>query len=113
MGKGGGFKGMPGGMQGLMQQAQKMQADLQKAQEKAKKELVDAQSGGGMVKLKMNGEYEIIELTISPDVIDPNDPEMLQDLIKAAFSEASAAVQRNTKSAMEAVTGGISIPGMF
>ena len=113
MAKGGGFKGMPGNLQGLMQQAQKMQDELQKAQSQAKLEVVEAQAGGGMVKIRLDGNYRIVLLDIDPDVIDPTDKEMLQDLIKAAFADAVQQVQEKIKSAVSKVTGGVEIPGMF
>jgi hypothetical protein len=113
MGKGGGFKGMPNNMNGLVQQAQKMKQEMELAQNKVKEKVFDSQSGGGMVKVSMNGDYQIISLSISPDVIDPSDPEMLQDLVKAAFSEAIQSVRDFSQNEMSRITGGISIPGLF
>jgi nucleoid-associated protein EbfC len=113
MSKGGGFKGMPGNLQGMMQQAQKMKEDMEKAQSKLKNQEFDAQAGGGMVKIKMKGEYELVSLEISREVIDPNDKEMLEDLVKAVISEVIATIKNCSQNEMSKVTGGVSIPGLF
>jgi DNA-binding YbaB/EbfC family protein len=113
MGKNSGFKGMPNNMNGLVQQAQKMKQEMELAQNKVKEKVFDSQSGGGMVKVSMNGDYQIIDLFISPDVIDPSDPEMLQDLLKAALSEAIQRVRDFSQNEMSRVTGGLNIPGLF
>lgn len=82
----GGFGG--GNMQQLMRQAQKMQEQLVKAQEELENKTYDASSGGGMVNCKVSGKHQVLELTIKPEAIDPEDPEMLQDMIIAAVNEA-------------------------
>ena len=82
----GGFGG--GNMQQLMRQAQKMQQQLQETQEKLQEAEYEASSGGGMVSVKVNGKHELVSLTIDPQVVDPDDVEMLQDLIQAAVNEA-------------------------
>ncbi len=102
-----------GNMQNLMKQAQKMQAEMQKKQEELKEKVYEVQTGGGAVKLKINGEREIIELILDEDVVDKDDIEMLQDLIIAAFTEANSQIDKDTESAMGAMTGGMNIPGLF
>jgi hypothetical protein len=108
-----GFGGFPGNMQGLMQQAQKMQKDLQKAQEEAENFEAEGSAGGGAVKFKMNGRYEVLSVEIKPEAVDPSDVEMLQDMVKAAANDAIAKVRENTQSKMSKVAGGMNIPGLF
>lgn len=107
-----GFGGIPGNMQGLLKQAQKMQEDLKKAQEKSEQITAEAQSGGGMVRVVVNGKNRIIELRIEKDVINPDDPEMLQDLVIAAVNEAANKVQEAQKAELAKITGGLNIPGL-
>src|SRR5919206_3014261 len=92
----------------LLQQAQEMQAQLLKAQEEAKNETVDASAGGGMVTVKANGAGEIVELKIDPKAIDPDDPELLADMVTAAVNEAL----RNAKSLVESKMGQVLPPGL-
>jgi DNA-binding YbaB/EbfC family protein len=108
-----GFPGMPGGMQGLMKQAQKMQEDLARAQQEAEQFSAEGSAGGGMVKVVVSGKYEIQSVAIARDVVNPDDIEMLQDLIVAASNEALEKVKQNLKAQMTKVTGGMSIPGLF
>lgn len=108
-----GFGGMPGNMQEIMKQAQKMQEKLLRAQEDTEKLTVESAAGGGMVKVSMNGKYQIIDIQIEKVVINPDDAEMLQDLIKAAVNEATVRVQDTIKSEMSKVTGGMNLPGLF
>lgn len=83
------FGGFPGGnMQQLMRQAQKLQQQMEKAQEDLDTREYEAQAGGGMVKAKVNGKRELVSLTIDPQIVDPEDVEMLQDTIQAAVNEA-------------------------
>ncbi|GAB1365427.1 YbaB/EbfC family nucleoid-associated protein [Candidatus Cloacimonadaceae bacterium] len=105
----------PGGknMQQLMKQAQKMQADMMKQQEELENQIYSASSGGGMVKVEMNGKHEIISLKIEPQVVDPDDVEMLEDLILAALQEVSSKVSEASSEAMNKLTGGMKIPGLF
>ena len=96
MGKFGGFGGgggFPGGgnMQQLLKQAQKMQADMQKAQEELKSLEIEADSGGGMVTVVVSGEKKLISIKIKPEAVDPDDVEMLEDMILAAYNEAYTA----------------------
>lgn len=104
-------------MQQMMKQARKMQEQLAAAQENLKSQTVDASAGGGMVKVTVNGEMELVNLTIDPDALDPDalDPEdvdMLQDMIMAAVNEAVRGVNELANKQMGAITGGLNIPGM-
>jgi DNA-binding YbaB/EbfC family protein len=98
----------------LLKQAQQMQAEMAKAQEELKGETVEASAGGGMVKVKMSGDMNLEEITISPEAIDPEDPELLQDMVTAAVNEAIRAAQELMQSKMGAVTGGLGggLPGL-
>jgi hypothetical protein len=93
-------------MNKMLQQAQQMQADLAKAQEEAANEVVEASAGGGMVTVKANGAGEILEIAIDPKAIDPDDPELLADMVLAAVNEAL----RSSRSLMESKMSGL-IPG--
>lgn len=104
---------MPGmNMQQMMKQARKMQEQLAAAQENLKTQSVDASAGGGMVKATVNGEMELTSLTIDPDACNPEDVEMLQDMIMAAVNEAIRGVNELANKQMGAITGGMNIPGM-
>ena len=92
----------------LFRQAQEMQAQMMEAQEQAKQEVVEASAGGGMVTVKANGGGEIVEIRIDPKAIDPDDPEMLSDLVLAAVNEAL----RSSRSLMESKLSGMLPPGM-
>jgi DNA-binding YbaB/EbfC family protein len=92
----------------LMQQAQEMQAQMAQAQEEISKEVVEASAGGGMVTVKANGAGEILEITIDPKAIDPEDPEMLADLVLAAVNEAL----RSARNLMESKLSGMMPPGL-
>lgn len=100
-------------MQSMLKKARKMQEDVQKAQEEAKKQTVDVTVGGGAVTLTMNGDKQITALKISKDAIDPEDPEMLEDLITTAVNEASRKADEMAKKVMQQVTSGLGLPGMF
>ncbi len=96
----------------LMRQAQKMQEEMMKAQEEAKKKTVEATAGGGMVTVVASGADEIISIKIEKDVVNPEDVEMLQDLILAASNEALRRAQELVSDEMSKLTGGLQIPGM-
>jgi DNA-binding YbaB/EbfC family protein len=96
----------------MMRQAQKLQEEMQKAQEEAKKKTVEATSGGGMVTVSANGAGEIVTISIDKEVVDPEDVEMLQDLILAACNEALRRAQEMTNEEMSKLTGGLQLPGM-
>ena len=107
-GKFGGMGGMGGGnMQQLMRQAQKMQEQLAQAQEELDQKEYEAQSGGGMVACKVNGKRELVSLVIKPEAVDPEDVEMLQDLITAAVNEALRLGEETREKAMASLTGGM------
>ncbi|MEG2570877.1 MAG: YbaB/EbfC family nucleoid-associated protein [Clostridia bacterium] len=110
-------KGFPGGMGGMnmnmLKQAQKMQQDMVKMQEELESKEYTASSGGGACEATVDGKHKLLALTISPDVIDPEDAEMLQDLIIAAVNEASRAAEEASSSQMQKLTGGMNIPGLF
>ena len=99
-------------MQQLMKQAQKMQAEMMKQQEELQNTVFSASSGGGMVTVNMNGQYEIVSLKIDPQVVDPEDVEMLEDLVTAAIQEVLTKVSEATNNAMSQLTSGIKIPGL-
>ena len=99
-------------MQQMMKQARKMQEQLAAAQENLKTQTVDASAGGGMVKVTVNGDMEITKLQIDPDALDPEDVEMLQDMVMAAVNEAIRGVNELANKQMGAITGGLNIPGM-
>ena len=109
----GGFGGMPpGGMNNLMKQAQKMQKQMAQMQEELKEKTLEASSGGGAVKVVINGEKLIESLEISEDVLD--DVEMLQDLIMTAINEGMRQMEEQINSQMSRITGGMGLPpGMF
>ena len=98
----------PPNMQQMLKQVQKMQADMMAAQEQLKNEEVEASAGGGMVTVKANGAQEILEIRIDPKAIDPDDPEMLSDLVLAAVNEAL----RSARNLMESKLSGMLPPGM-
>ncbi len=99
----------PPNMANMMKQVQQMQADMLAAQEQLKHEVVEASAGGGMVTVKMTGDLELRELRIDPDGIDPEDPEMLQDMVQAAVNEAIRAAQELAASKMGGLTGGMDL----
>ena len=96
----------------LMKQAQKMQQEMGKIQEESKKKTVEASSGGGMVVATANGAMEVISIKIEKDVVNPEDIEMLQDLVIAAINEALRMAQQMVNDDMGKLTGGMNIPGM-
>ena len=113
MAKKGGFGGgVPGGMNmnNLLKQAQKMQADMQKQQEELESKEVEASVGGGAVVVKMNGKKELVDIAIKPEVLDPDDVEMLQDLVLSAVNQAINEVDELQKSQMSKLTGGMNLP---
>jgi nucleoid-associated protein EbfC len=99
--------GGPGGfdIQGLMKQAQQMQAEMLEAQEKLRDEVVEASAGGGMVKVKVGGDMTLREIAIDPEAIDPEDAEMLQEMVQAAVNEGLRAAQELAGSKMGGITG--------
>lgn len=108
-----GFGGIPGNMQAMLKQAQKMQQELQQAQEEAKSITAEGSAGGGMVKVVANGDNQIVSITIEKEVVDPEDIDMLQDLVVAACNEALKRVQDSVQAEIAKITGGMNIPGMM
>ena len=96
----------------MMKQAQKMQQEMGRIQEESKKKTVEAAAGGGMVTVVANGAMEIISINIEKDVVNPDDIEMLQDLVVAAVNEALRRAQQMVSEDMGKVTGGMNIPGL-
>ncbi len=108
----GGFPGM-GNMNQLMKQAKKLQEQMAKLQEELEQKTVEASAGGGVVTVVANGKKEIVEVKIAPEAVDPDDVEMLQDLILAAVNEALRRAEEMVQEEMGKLTGGLSIPGLF
>ena len=96
----------------LMKQAQKMQSQLMKAQEDLNKKEVKGTAGGGMVKVVLNGAQELQSITLNPEVVDPDDVEMLEDLIIAAFKNAQEKLKEISNNAFGGLTQGLNIPGI-
>ncbi|MEC4686439.1 MAG: YbaB/EbfC family nucleoid-associated protein [Nitrospirota bacterium] len=96
----------------IMKQAQKLQAEMAKVQEEAKSKTVEAAAGGGMVTAVANGAGEIVSIKIDREVVNPDDVEMLEDLIVAASNEALRRAQEMVQSEMSRLTGGLKLPGM-
>jgi len=102
-----------GNMGGMMKQAKKMMEDIQKIQESLTQERIDVSSGGGMVTATVTGDGELVSVKINPQVVDPEDVEMLEDLVTTAVREATAKAKQSAAEKMQAVTGGVGIPGLF
>lgn len=100
-------------MQQMMRQAQKMQKELQKAQAEAAELTFEATAGGGMVTATAKGDMTITAISIDPDVVDPDDVEMLEDMVTAAVNEALRGVNELSSQRLNAVTGGMNIPGLM
>lgn len=90
-----------------------MQAKMAQMQAELAEKNVEASAGGGMVKVVMNGRHEVVSVTIDPEVVDPQDVEMLEDLVAAAVTEAANRVEEMMKEGMSSITGGMGLPGMF
>jgi DNA-binding YbaB/EbfC family protein len=103
---------MKGGLGNILRQAQKMQAQMQKVQEELAHKTVEASSGGGMVKAVVNGRQELISIVIEPEVVNPSDVEMLQDLVVAAVNEALKRSQALAAEEMGKLTSGLNVPGL-
>ncbi len=110
-----GAQGGPANMQSMLKQAQKMQEDMAAAQEELEAREYEVSAGGGVVGVKMNGKKELISVKISPEVVDPDDVETLEDLIVAAVNEAVKKVEAVSSEEMQKITGSMSmgIPGLF
>lgn len=100
-------------MNQFLKQAQQMQAKMTALQSELEKRELEVSSGGGMIKIKINGKQEILDFKINPECIDPNDVETLEVLIKTAVNQANKESQDMVSSAMSKLTGGLKIPGLF
>ncbi len=110
----GGFPGMGGAnMQQLARQAQKLQQQMAQMQEELEAREFEASAGGGMVTAKVNGKKELLALEIKPEAVDPDDVEMLSDMVIAAVNEALRQAGETTEREMGKLTGGLSMPGLF
>ena len=108
------FGGNAGNMAGMMKKVQKMQADMEKMQEELKQRTLEVTAGGGAITVVISGGKEIRSLKISPEAIDPDDVEMLEDMLIAVFNEAVKKVDEMTSTEMGKLTGGMNLPkGMF
>ena len=106
---------MPGGMNqaAMMKQAQKMQQEMMRMQEEMENNTYSATSGGGMVTAEVNGKHEVVSLTVKPEAVDPDDVEMLQDMIMAAVNEAMRTADTEAANNMSRLTGGLNLGGLF
>ncbi|MCK8817101.1 YbaB/EbfC family nucleoid-associated protein [Natroniella sulfidigena] len=100
-------------MNKMMKQVQKMQGQMTKMQDELADKTIEASAGGGVVTVVANGKQEIVDISIDPDVVDPDDTEMLEDLILAAANEATREAQELASKEMNKLTGGMNIPGLF
>ena len=111
----GGYRGaMGGGMNmNMIKQAQKMQQDMLKMQEEMEAKEYEATVGGGMVSARVNGKHEVMSVTIQPEAVDPEDVEMLQDMVVAAVNEAMRKAEAEASAGMSKLTGGMNLGGLF
>ena len=111
----GGFRGMPGGMNqaAMMKQAQKLQQQMMQMQQEQEAKTFTAKAGGGMVSATVNGKHELLGLEINPEAVDPDDVEMLQDMIMAAVNEAMRTADNEAANNMSRLTGGMNLGGLF
>ena len=113
----GGFRGMPGGggmnQAAMMKQAQKMQQEMLRMQQEQEAKTFTAKAGGGMVSATVNGKHELVNLDINPEAVDPDDVEMLQDMILAAVNEAMRTADAEAANNMSRLTGGMNLGGLF
>ena len=111
----GGFRGMPGGMNqaSMLKQAQKMQQEMLRMQAEQEAKTFTAKAGGGMVRATVNGKHELVSMEINPEAVDPDDVEMLQDMVIAAVNEAMRAADNEAANNMSRLTGGLNLGGLF
>ena len=111
----GGFRGMPGGMNqaAMMKQAQKMQQEMLRMQQEMESKTYTAAAGGGMVKATVNGKHEVVDLMINPEAVDPDDVDMLQDMVMAAVNEAMRTADTDSNNNMSRLAGGLNLGGRF
>jgi len=104
---------IPDNMNNMMKQIQKMQKDMTEAQEKLETENFEATAGGGAIKAIVNGKKELVSIELKPEIVDPDDIEMLQDLIIVAVNEALKTADEKMNNTMSKYTNGMSMPGLF
>ena len=111
----GGFRCMPGGMNqaAMMKQAQKMQQEMLRMQEEMENKTYTAAAGGGMVTAEVSGKHQLVNLTIKEEAVDPDDVDMLQDMIIAAVNEAMRTADNDAANNMSRLTGGLNLGGLF
>ncbi|MBQ2696685.1 MAG: YbaB/EbfC family nucleoid-associated protein [Clostridia bacterium] len=97
----------------MMQRVQQMQADMERMQEEISEKTVEATAGGGAVTVTMKGSHELVSVKLKPEIVDPDDIEMLEDLIVAAVNEAGTKASQMMEEGMASITGGLNIPGLF
>jgi len=100
-------------MSKFLKQAQQVQQKIARMQEELSDKIIETSAGGGMVKVVMNGSHEVVSITIDPEVVNPEDVEMLEELVVAALNEARRKIDDMIKDQMGSLTGGISLPGLF
>ena len=108
-----GGMGGRGGMQSMMQQAQKMQQNIERVQNELAEAEIEASAGGGVVTAVANGKRELLRITIDPEAVDPDDVEMLQDMVVAAANEALRKADAEQAASMSKLTGGLNLGGLF
>lgn len=107
------MRGGMGNMNNMMKQVKKMQEQMMKAQEELKEKTVEGTAGGGVITVVVNGHKEVKDVKIKPEAVDPDDVEMLQDLILAAVNDAMKQIDEINNKEMSKLTGGMNIPGLF
>ena len=108
-----GYGGGPSNMQSMMKQAQKMQEDMAALQEELDAKEYEVKAGGGVVTVRINGKKEVLTLDLAPEIVDPDDIETLSDIIIAGVNQAIKTVEDENAKAMSAITGSMSLPGLF
>ena len=104
---------IPGNMNNMMKQVQKMQKEMQEAQAKIEEQEFEATAGGGAILVVVNGKKEVIKIELKPEIVDPDDIEMLQDLIMVAVNDALKTADATMSKSMDKLTGGMNVPGLF
>ena len=108
-----GMGGGPQNMNQMLKQAQKMQEEVTKTQSEIEEREFETSVGGGAVEIKMTGAKKLLSLKIKPEAVDPDDVEMLEDLVMSAFNQAIENIEKISEEEMSKVTGGVSFPGLF
>ncbi len=104
---------MKGGMNNLVRQAQQMQSKIAKVQEEVGEMTFEASTGGGVVTAKVNGKQELLDVSIEPEVMDPEDVEMLEEMVVGAVNQAMETAGEMMNDEIEKITGGLNVPGLF